>query len=106
MTQQIIKTLQVLQELGRAGGRPRAPSGSASHPPPPELKESPTSVVETEGFQIQHSFQTIWNLQDDSLRDHRMEQTWEASTLRSSEGDQREHREVPNHFLPTSSYTS
>lgn len=63
MTQQITKTRQVLQELGRAGGRPRAPSGSASHPPHPlrnRRKASLTSAIQTtQGFQIKHSFQTI-----------------------------------------------
>lgn len=40
MTQQITKTLEVLQELGRTGGRPRAPSARTSHPHPlSELKE-------------------------------------------------------------------
>lgn len=40
MTQQIIK---VLQELGRAGGRTRGPSGSTSHSPQPKSsrKENP-----------------------------------------------------------------
>lgn len=74
-----------------------------SPPPPTEPKEGKPNFSNPNNARIPNKTFFSNYLHGDSLRDLRMEQGWEASTLRSSEGDQREHLEVPRHFLPTSS---